>query len=261
MGTGGSRLAGRRRGGRPNPCRQPTPPSLKVCPTARLCCGYESPAGPAPTARGSAGGRGPRSGSAGGPVAGTGCSPAAPSEPVSWPASSATGRERPGCWTWPRSAGPAGPSRNASSRPRTSAGLAEYQVRDWRAWYARITLSMAAHAWLVVAKTLTTRGIRDSSGIMIGYTIPEIRRLPAALTVRPTSTNTSGVVTLAPKTPAPSPPQPLQTPRLPTLLSAVAVLVVNRGWVHVSLVGRKVRRTRRAARWARRGGWQWLPCR
>jgi SRSO17 transposase len=38
------------------------------------------------------------------------------------------------------------------------AGLDEYQVRDWRAWYAHITLSMAAHAWLVVAKTLTAKG-------------------------------------------------------------------------------------------------------
>jgi SRSO17 transposase len=38
------------------------------------------------------------------------------------------------------------------------AGLDEYQVRDWRAWYAHITLSMAAHAWLVVAETLTAKG-------------------------------------------------------------------------------------------------------
>jgi SRSO17 transposase len=35
------------------------------------------------------------------------------------------------------------------------AGLDEYQVRDWRAWYAHITLSMAAYAWLAVARTLT----------------------------------------------------------------------------------------------------------
>ena len=39
---------------------------------------------------------------------------------------------------------------------------------------------------------------------MIGYTVPEIRRLPAA--------------------PTPSPPQPLPAPRLPTQMSAVAVL-------------------------------------
>lgn len=44
---------------------------------------------------------------------------------------------------------------------------------------------MAAHAWLVVAKTLTAkRGTGSSSGMMIGYTVPEIRRLLAALVVR-----------------------------------------------------------------------------
>ena len=41
---------------------------------------------------------------------------------------------------------------------KNTTGLDEYQVRDWRAWHAHITLSMAAHAWLVVAKTLTTKG-------------------------------------------------------------------------------------------------------
>ena len=41
---------------------------------------------------------------------------------------------------------------------KNEAGLDEYQVRDWRAWYAHITLSMAAHAWLVVAKTLSSKG-------------------------------------------------------------------------------------------------------
>ncbi len=38
------------------------------------------------------------------------------------------------------------------------AGLDEYQVRDWRAWHAHITLSMAALAWLVVARTATAKG-------------------------------------------------------------------------------------------------------
>jgi hypothetical protein len=32
------------------------------------------------------------------------------------------------------------------------AGLDEYQVRDWRAWHAHITLSMAAYAWLAVTR-------------------------------------------------------------------------------------------------------------
>lgn len=41
---------------------------------------------------------------------------------------------------------------------KNEAGLDHYQVRSWRAWYAHITLSMLAHAWLVVAKTLATKG-------------------------------------------------------------------------------------------------------
>jgi SRSO17 transposase len=41
---------------------------------------------------------------------------------------------------------------------KTDAGLDHYQVRDRRAWYAHITLSMLAHAWLTVVKTLTEKG-------------------------------------------------------------------------------------------------------
>jgi hypothetical protein len=68
------------------------------------------------------------------------------------------GPERPGCSIWPASPPPAGPSKNASNRPRTRLDWTEYQVRDWRAWHAHITLSMAALAWLVVARTMTTKG-------------------------------------------------------------------------------------------------------
>ena len=32
------------------------------------------------------------------------------------------------------------------------AGLDQYQVRTWRAWYAHITLSMLALAWLAASK-------------------------------------------------------------------------------------------------------------
>ena len=36
---------------------------------------------------------------------------------------------------------------------RTSeAGLDQYQVRSWRAWYAHITLSMLALAWLAASR-------------------------------------------------------------------------------------------------------------
>lgn len=48
-----------------------------------------------------------------------------------------------------------------------------------------MTLSMAAYAWLAVAKTLSSKG-ETSMGddMMIGYTVPEVRRLLAALIVR-----------------------------------------------------------------------------
>jgi SRSO17 transposase len=41
---------------------------------------------------------------------------------------------------------------------KTDAGLDHYQVRSWRAWYAHITLSMLALAWLAGVKTLTATG-------------------------------------------------------------------------------------------------------
>jgi SRSO17 transposase len=36
---------------------------------------------------------------------------------------------------------------------KNEAGLDHYQVRTWRAWYAHITLSMLAHAWLAVSRS------------------------------------------------------------------------------------------------------------
>jgi SRSO17 transposase len=41
---------------------------------------------------------------------------------------------------------------------KNEAGLDHYQVRSWRAWYAHITLSMLAHAWLAATKTLAIKG-------------------------------------------------------------------------------------------------------
>jgi SRSO17 transposase len=41
---------------------------------------------------------------------------------------------------------------------KNETGLDQYQVRDWRAWYAHITLSMAAHALLVIARSLAAKG-------------------------------------------------------------------------------------------------------
>jgi SRSO17 transposase len=37
-------------------------------------------------------------------------------------------------------------------------GLDHYQVRTWRAWYAHITLSMLALAWLSAARTQAAKG-------------------------------------------------------------------------------------------------------
>jgi SRSO17 transposase len=41
---------------------------------------------------------------------------------------------------------------------KNEAGLDHYQVRTWRAWYAHITLSMLAHAWLAVCRSLAAKG-------------------------------------------------------------------------------------------------------
>jgi SRSO17 transposase len=41
---------------------------------------------------------------------------------------------------------------------KNEAGLDHYQVRTWRAWYAHITLSMLALAWLAGAKTQVIQG-------------------------------------------------------------------------------------------------------
>jgi SRSO17 transposase len=44
---------------------------------------------------------------------------------------------------------------------KTDAGLDHYQVRSWRAWYAHITLSMLALAWLTAARLKLTKGEPD----------------------------------------------------------------------------------------------------
>src|SRR5437763_17134086 len=46
---------------------------------------------------------------------------------------------------------------------QNEAGLDHYQVRSWRAWYAHITLSMLAHAWLAVSRSLAIKGNRCPS--------------------------------------------------------------------------------------------------
>jgi SRSO17 transposase len=41
---------------------------------------------------------------------------------------------------------------------KNDAGLDHYQARSWRAWYAHITLSMLALAWLTAARLKLTKG-------------------------------------------------------------------------------------------------------
>ena len=57
-----------------------------------------------------------------------------------------------------RVAGRRWPVEECFQQAKNEAGLDHYQVRDWRAWYAHITLSMAAHALLAIAKALAAKG-------------------------------------------------------------------------------------------------------
>jgi SRSO17 transposase len=41
---------------------------------------------------------------------------------------------------------------------KNEAGLDHYQVRTWRAWYAHITLSMLALAWLSASRARVVKG-------------------------------------------------------------------------------------------------------
>jgi SRSO17 transposase len=48
------------------------------------------------------------------------------------------------------------------------AGLDQYQVRSWRAWYAHITLSMLALSWLAASNAQAVKGIGTSDPGLIG---------------------------------------------------------------------------------------------
>jgi SRSO17 transposase len=64
-------------------------------------------------------------------------------------------------------------------------GLDQHQVRRWRSWYRWATLSMLAHAFLVVA-ALTEHTQRPPPSTLIPLTCNEIQHLFAALLVQPT---------------------------------------------------------------------------
>ncbi|BEK86738.1 hypothetical protein NSERKGN1266_26890 [Nocardia seriolae] len=46
----------------------------------------------------------------------------------------------------------------AFQQAKGEAGLDHYQVRNWRAWYAHITLSMLALAWLAASEAVAAKG-------------------------------------------------------------------------------------------------------
>src|SRR5919197_812602 len=51
----------------------------------------------------------------------------------------------------------------AFQQAKNEAGLDHYQVRSWRAWYAHITPSILALAWLAASKALATKGASASA--------------------------------------------------------------------------------------------------
>jgi hypothetical protein len=68
--------------------------------------------------------------------------------------------------------------RRILQQAKGEAGLDHYQVRAWRAWYAHITLSMLALAWLAASKAQAEKGGAGTSNPgMIGYTLAVLRRL------------------------------------------------------------------------------------
>jgi SRSO17 transposase len=84
-----------------------------------------------------------------------------------------------------RVAGKRWPVEECFQQAKGEAGLDHYQVRSWRAWYAHITLSMLALAWLAASRAQARKkGAGTSDPGMIGYTLPEIRRLLISLIQR-----------------------------------------------------------------------------
>jgi hypothetical protein len=68
-------------------------------------------------------------------------------------------------------------------------GLDQHQVRRWRSWYRWTTLSILAHAFLVVA-ALTDRTRHPSPSGLIPLTCNEIQHLFAALVAQPAADTT-----------------------------------------------------------------------
>jgi hypothetical protein len=83
----------------------------------------------------------------------------------------------PGCLAW--TAGSRWRIEECFAQAKNEAGLDDYQVRSYRAWFAHITLSMLALAWLTAtrAEAAAEGDPGDGAQHMIALTVPEIRRL------------------------------------------------------------------------------------
>ena len=108
------------------------------------------------------------------------------------------------------------------AQAKGEAGLDHYQVRSWRAWYAHVTLSMLALAWLAASRAQAVKGDRRRRA---GHDRLHLARAAAAAgQLDPVSRARPGgrmvLVTLAPTTPVPGPAVPLPAPRLCIHLAA-----------------------------------------
>ena len=90
--------------------------------------------------------------------------------------------------------------RRILARRQRPGRLDQHQVRRWRSWHRWTTLAMLAHAFLAVV-TVTERDTAPTPTGLIALTVNE----SAA------SRRTTGLVTMAPRTPIPSTPFPLPT--------------------------------------------------
>jgi SRSO17 transposase len=62
-----------------------------------------------------------------------------------------------------RIAGSRWPVEECFEQAKNETGLADYQVRTWRGWYAHVTLSMLALAWLAVMRAQAKKGVPASA--------------------------------------------------------------------------------------------------
>ena len=77
------------------------------------------------------------------------------------------GLERKNGWTLAEHAGARWAIEECFQTAKNEAGLDQYQVRDYRAWYAHITLAMAAAAYLAATRATTDEDERGEKGDLL----------------------------------------------------------------------------------------------